>query len=61
MYNRFTGWLLIAVGFATGVGLGLGFRREDFLCGYSSLRRRLLRLGHIACVALGMNNVLFDV
>ncbi|MCS7160221.1 MAG: hypothetical protein RMJ19_07100, partial [Gemmatales bacterium] len=53
--------MLITVGFATGVGLGLGVHREDFLGGRSSLRRRLLRLGHISCVASGMTNVLFDV
>lgn len=59
--NAFAGWLLIGVGFMVGVVLGLGFHREDFLGGYGSWQRRLLRLGHIACIALGMLNILFDI
>ncbi len=38
--------------------IGLGFHREEFLGGYGSFRRRLLRLGHIALAALGSLNVL---
>jgi hypothetical protein len=53
------GWLLILCGFASGAALGLGFHRETFLGGYASLRRRLLRLAHIALIALGALNVLF--
>jgi hypothetical protein len=52
------GWLLVLAGFVSGAMLGLGFHRADFLGGYASLRRRLVRLGHIACVALGVLNVL---
>jgi hypothetical protein len=46
-------WSLIGAGFLSGAVLGLRFHRDDFLGGYGSFRRRLLRLGHIACVALG--------
>ena len=53
------GWSLVLAGFASGAALGLGFLSPEFLGGYSSPRRRLLRLGHIALVALGMLNVLF--
>src|SRR4051812_31823522 len=53
------GWFWIALGFATGAALGMGFRRDDFLGGYSAWPRRLLRLGHIAMVALGALNLLF--
>ena len=35
----------------------LFFYREDFLGGYNSFRRRILRLGHIAQAALGIMNV----
>jgi hypothetical protein len=35
------------------------FYREGFLGGYGSFRRRVLRLGHVAMVALGMLNVVF--
>lgn len=47
-------WTLIAAGFLSGALLGLRFHDEAFAGGYASLRRRLLRLGHIACVALGL-------
>jgi hypothetical protein len=53
------GWALILAGFLGGAVLGLGFHLESFLGGYASLRRRLLRLGHVALVALGALNVLF--
>lgn len=59
--NLHLGWILIGLGLASGMILGLGFYREDFLGGYSALRRRLCRLGHIAFVALGILNVLFAV
>src|SRR5215212_8323408 len=57
--NWQAGWLLVLAGFATGAIIGLSFHREDFLGGYNSFRRRLVRLGHIALAALGMINVLF--
>jgi hypothetical protein len=59
MSALFVGWSLIIAGFAGGALLGAGFHRDDFLGGYGSWRRRLLRLGHIACVALGMLNLLY--
>jgi hypothetical protein len=48
------GWGLVIVGVASGALIGLGFHAEDFAGGYTSWRRRLTRLGHIACIALGM-------
>src|SRR5438445_375414 len=57
--NWDSGWWLILAGGATGAVLGLFFHRDDFLGGYASFRRRLLRLGHIALMALGMLNLLF--
>lgn len=53
------GWLLVLAGFAAGAVIGLGFHHEAFLGGYASLRRRMVRLGHIALAALGMMNVIF--
>ena len=47
--------------FVTGAILGLFFYRDDFLGGYASFRRRILRLGHIALAALGMINVLYSL
>jgi hypothetical protein len=57
--NWFFGWSLILAAFAIGIPLGLHFHRDEFLGGYTSFRRRLVRLGHIALAALGMINVLF--
>jgi hypothetical protein len=59
MINWYVGWSMILAAFASGALLGLFFYREDFLGGYASFRRRVLRLGHIALAALGMINVLF--
>lgn len=57
--NMIFGWSSVLAGFLSGMLLGTGFHREGFLGGYGSLRRRMLRLGHIALVALGGLNVLF--
>ncbi len=61
MLNWQVGWWLVLAAFATGAGLGLFFHREDFLGGYASFRRRIVRLGHIALAALGMLNVIFSL
>ena len=47
-------WSLVLAGLFSGLLLGLFFRSEEFLGGYASFRRRLVRLGHVACVALGV-------
>ena len=59
--NFETGWWLILTAFVTGALIGLGFHREDFLGGYGSFRRRLVRLGHIALAALGALNVVYGI
>lgn len=59
VWNWYAGWGLILVAFLTGAGLGLFFDQDDFWGGYTSFRRRLVRLGHIALAALGMLNLLF--
>jgi hypothetical protein len=59
--NAAFGWIWITAGLVSGMVLGLGFARENFLGGYGSWKRRLLRLGHIAQVMLGVMNVLFEM
>jgi len=59
MSSLVVGWSLIVAGFLGGALLGAGFHQDDFLGGYGSWQRRLLRLGHVACVALGVLNLLF--
>lgn len=54
-------WSLVVLGFASGAVLGLGFADEQFLGGYPTWRRRLLRLGHIACIALGLLQMLYEL
>jgi hypothetical protein len=59
--NAAFGWIWITAGLVSGMVLGLGFARENFLGGYGSWKRRLMRLGHIAQVMLGVMNVLFEL
>src|SRR4051812_39053060 len=59
--NWFGGWTLIGVAFVTGAAIGLRFHRDDFLGGYTSFRRRIIRLGHIALAALGLMNVAYGL
>jgi hypothetical protein len=61
MTNWYFGWSLILTAFVSGAILGLFFYREDFLGGYASFRRRVVRLGHIAMAVLGMINILFSL
>jgi len=57
--NWYAGWIMILAAFVSGAGIGLFFWRENFLGGYGSWRRRLIRLGHIALAALGLFNVVY--
>lgn len=57
--NLYAGWLGFLAGAVTGALIGLFFHRDDWLGGYDSWTRRLLRLGHIACFGLGLINILF--
>ena len=58
-WNFWAGWTGIFLGLVSGAVIGLGFHKEAFAGGYGSFRRRMLRLGHVAFVALGMINILF--
>lgn len=57
--NLVVAWGLILAGFLGGLLLGSGFHREEWLGGYTSLRRRLYRLGHISFFGLAILNLLF--
>ncbi len=59
MINAAFGWWWIGLGFTSGALLGLSFQRADFLGGYDAWPRRLVRLGHIAFVGLGLINIAF--
>jgi hypothetical protein len=57
--NLVLAWLWILLGFASGMGLGMFFHRENWLGGYASLKRRMYRLGHISFFGLGAVNLFF--
>src|SRR5436189_5717640 len=57
--NLIAAWVGILLGFASGMVLGLFFQRENWLGGYTSLKRRLYRLAHISFFGLGTVNLLF--
>ena len=59
--NAVAGWSLVAAGMAAGMALTPVFLRDSLAGGYASFRRRFLRLGHIACVVLGVLNILAGV
>ena len=54
MRNELFGWIWVFAALALGVVLGLKFQREDWLGGYSSFPRRMVRLAHVALAALAL-------
>ncbi len=59
MINVYAGWMAILVGVLTGMITGVFFHKEEFLGGYGSWTRSLMRLGHISFFGLGIINLLF--
>jgi hypothetical protein len=57
--NESFGWIWLLAGTVSGLTLGLRFQREEWMGGYASLRRRLVRLGHISFFGLGFLNIVF--
>ena len=59
--NLILGWLWIVLGFVSGAIMGFNFRffNEKWAGGYSGLKRRLYRLGHISFFGLALINLLF--
>jgi hypothetical protein len=57
--NLLVAWGSILAGLIGGTVIGLFFHREEWLGGYGSWRRRLLRLGHIAFFGTGLLNLAF--
>jgi hypothetical protein len=48
-------------GVLSGASVGLFFHQDDWMGGYGSYRRRLMRLGHISFFGLGFLNLIFAV
>jgi len=55
------GWITMVGGVISGSIIGLLFHRDDWLGGYNSFRRRLVRLAHIAFFGIGFLNILFGL
>ncbi len=58
--NLTAAWTGILLGMVGGAALGLSFHREEWLGGYGSWRRRLLRLGHISLFGLAFVNLAYS-
>jgi hypothetical protein len=52
-------WCAILLGLITGAGAGMFFHRENWLGGYATWRRRMIRLGHISFFGTGFLNLAF--
>ena len=57
--NILAAWLGIFCGVAGGVALGHFFSSDDWLGGYASWRRRLMRLGHVSFFGIAFLNLAF--
>ena len=57
--NLVSAWVGLLLGFASGALMGLKFHQPDWLGGYASFPRRMIRLGHISFFGLGMVNLMF--
>ena len=59
--NFLAAWVAILVGLLTGTAIGLFFHDADWMGGYASWRRRMMRLGHISFFGTGFLNLAFVV
>ena len=57
--NCIAAWSGFLAGALSGLAAGVFFHDPHWQGGYDSWRRRLLRLGHIACFGLGLLNLAF--
>ena len=57
--NLLIGWIGMLAGVISGSIIGLFFHRDEWLGGYASFPRRMVRLGHISFFGLGFLNILF--
>ena len=57
--NILAAWVGVLLGIVSGAIVGLWFHRKDWLGGYTSWPRRMMRLGHIAFFGIAMLNVAY--
>lgn len=58
-FSLITGWAGFLGGVVSGAMMGLLFHRENWLGGYGSFTRRMLRLGHISFFGIGLINLFY--
>ncbi len=58
-FNLYFAWIWILAGLVSGTVIGMFFHNAAWLGGYSSWRRRMVRLGHISFFGTGLLNVAF--
>ena len=61
MVNLCAGWTLFFAGIVAGAVAGVFFHKNEWLGGYTSWRRRMVRLGHVAFFGIGLINVAFGL
>ena len=57
--NIIFGWGWMIFGFILGMIVGLKFDKSDWLGGYISWERRMIRLSHVAFIMLSAINILY--
>jgi len=57
--NLWFGWIWITCGLISGTVVGIYFHDLNWLGGYSSWPRRMVRLGHISFLGTGLLNIGF--
>jgi hypothetical protein len=59
LVNLYFAWAWMLAGMVSGAAMGLFFYRHDWLGGFASWRRRMVRLAHIAFFGTGLLNLGF--
>ncbi len=57
--NFLLAWVFILAGLISGALIGMFFHREDWLNGYDSWQRRMVRLAHISLIGTGSLNLAY--
>lgn len=58
-FNLSVAWLGVLLGLLSGAIIGLFFHQEEWLEGYGSWPRRMLRLGHLSFLGIAIINFAF--
>lgn len=58
-FSLMAGWAGFLGGVLSGAVMGLLFHRENWLGGYGSRERRMVRLGHISFFGIGLINLFY--